>query len=108
MGGEAGRNVLALPDFRRLWLVGLTISVARWLEMLVVGAGGPIRQFWRARRLFLRRMAPAEGLWRGSVTNASIRGARLMCHVDGETFEASGELNVVLQPGALMVAGASG
>jgi MFS family permease len=31
-----GRNVLAVPDFRRLWLVGLAISVARWLEMLVV------------------------------------------------------------------------
>jgi len=34
---DAGRNVLALPDFRRLWLVGLAVSVARWLEMLVVG-----------------------------------------------------------------------
>lgn len=31
-----GRNVLAVPDFRRLWLVGLFISIARWLEMLVV------------------------------------------------------------------------
>ncbi|WP_237216770.1 MFS transporter [Falsiroseomonas oryziterrae] len=34
---DAGRNVLALPEFRRLWLVGLAVSVARWLEMLVVG-----------------------------------------------------------------------
>jgi predicted MFS family arabinose efflux permease len=32
-----GRNVLAVPEFRRLWLVGLAVSVARWLEMLVVG-----------------------------------------------------------------------
>ena len=32
-----GRNVLAVPDFRRLWIIGLSISVARWLEMLVVG-----------------------------------------------------------------------
>jgi MFS family permease len=32
-----GRNVLAVPDFCRLWLVGLAVSVARWLEMLVVG-----------------------------------------------------------------------
>lgn len=31
-----GRNVLSVPDFRRLWLVGLVVSVARWLEMLVV------------------------------------------------------------------------
>jgi MFS family permease len=26
-----------VPDFRRLWLVGLVVSVARWLEMLVIG-----------------------------------------------------------------------
>ena len=78
------------------------------LDMLLVSGGGPFRQLWRARRLMLRRMAPARGLWRGQVTNASIRGDRLICHVDGETFETSGELHVVLQPGALMVAGVSG
>lgn len=32
-----GRRVLAVPDFRRLLLVGLVLSVARWLEMLVIG-----------------------------------------------------------------------
>jgi MFS family permease len=32
-----GRRVLAVPDFRRLWLIGLAVSVARWLEMLVIG-----------------------------------------------------------------------
>ena len=32
--GQA-RSVLAVPDYRRLWLVGLAVSVARWLEMLV-------------------------------------------------------------------------
>jgi MFS family permease len=32
-----GRNVLAVPDFRRLWIIGLAVSVARWLEMLVIG-----------------------------------------------------------------------
>jgi MFS family permease len=31
-----GRGVLAVPDYRRLWLVGLLVSIARWLEMLVV------------------------------------------------------------------------
>ena len=25
-----------LADFRRLWLVGLTLSVVRWLEMLAL------------------------------------------------------------------------
>jgi MFS family permease len=37
LDGGGGRSVLAVPDFRRLWLVGMTISVARWLEMLVIG-----------------------------------------------------------------------
>lgn len=35
---EARRpGVLAIPDFRRLWAVGLIIGAVRWLEMLVVG-----------------------------------------------------------------------
>ena len=78
------------------------------LDMVVVSGGGALQQFWRSRRLWMRRMAPARGLWRGRITNASIRGDRLICHVDGETFEASGDLNVVVVPGALMVAGVSG
>jgi len=31
------RGVFAVGDFRRLWVVGLLVSVARWLEMLVIG-----------------------------------------------------------------------
>jgi MFS family permease len=31
-----GKGVLGVPDFRRLWLAGLGVSVARWLEMLVI------------------------------------------------------------------------
>jgi len=30
-------NLLGVPDFRRILLVGLLVSVARWLEMLVIG-----------------------------------------------------------------------
>ncbi|MCR9177608.1 MAG: MFS transporter [Alphaproteobacteria bacterium] len=30
-------RLLALPDFRRLWMVGLVLFVVRWLEMLAVG-----------------------------------------------------------------------
>ncbi|WP_372623192.1 MFS transporter [Falsiroseomonas sp.] len=37
MDRRQGRGVLAVPDFRRLWVVGLALSVARWLEMLVIG-----------------------------------------------------------------------
>jgi hypothetical protein len=29
--------LLAEPDYRRLWLVGLVVFVVRWLEMLAVG-----------------------------------------------------------------------
>jgi MFS family permease len=36
LDAERARNVLAVPDFRRLWLAGLAVSVARWLEMLVM------------------------------------------------------------------------
>jgi MFS family permease len=31
------RRLLDLPDFRRLWLIGLIVFAVRWLEMLVVG-----------------------------------------------------------------------
>jgi MFS family permease len=31
------RGLLAIPDFRRLWVVGLVVFAVRWLEMLVVG-----------------------------------------------------------------------
>ncbi|MEQ8817501.1 MAG: MFS transporter [Thalassobaculum sp.] len=37
-GAPAPRSHLfAIPDFRRLWLAGLTSFVVRWLEMLAVG-----------------------------------------------------------------------
>lgn len=31
------RGLFAIPDFRRLWIAGLTLFVVRWLEMLAVG-----------------------------------------------------------------------
>lgn len=30
-------GLLALPDFRRLWLVGFVANVVRWIEMLAFG-----------------------------------------------------------------------
>ena len=48
---------------------------------------------------------PAEGVRRMPVREASITGALLMCHVDGEPFRASGRLEVRVEPGALRVAG---
>ncbi|HEX3536294.1 MAG TPA: MFS transporter [Stellaceae bacterium] len=35
--GPRGLGLLAIPDFRRLWLIGLVVFAARWLEMIVVG-----------------------------------------------------------------------
>ncbi|MBU8538061.1 MFS transporter [Falsiroseomonas tokyonensis] len=35
--GTGARGVLGVPDFRRILLVGLLVSIARWLEMLVIG-----------------------------------------------------------------------
>jgi MFS family permease len=34
---RAHHGLLSLPDFRRLWLIGLVVFAVRWLEMLVVG-----------------------------------------------------------------------
>jgi predicted MFS family arabinose efflux permease len=34
---RANRWLFDLPDFRRLWLIGLVVFAVRWLEMLVVG-----------------------------------------------------------------------
>lgn len=77
-----------------------------WFDTLVVAGGGPIRQLWRSRRLGFRPMAPAEGVWRGRVKSASIAAARLICHVDGEPFEAGGRIELTMRPGALKMIGA--
>jgi hypothetical protein len=29
-------HLLSLPDFRRLWFIGFSLSVVRWLEMLAL------------------------------------------------------------------------
>ena len=76
------------------------------LDLVMVAGGSALRQFWRARRLTWRRLAPAEGVRRGRITSASVSGDRLQCHVDGQPFETRGRLDVSLQPGAIQIAGA--
>jgi diacylglycerol kinase family enzyme len=76
------------------------------LDMVMVEGGSPIRQFWRARRLSWRRLAPAEGVRRGRITSASVSGERLQCHVDGQPFDTRGTLQVRIQPGGIRIAGA--
>ena len=75
------------------------------LDMVAVAHGSALMQFWRARRLAWRRLAPAAGVHRARVKGAVIQGARIRCHVDGEPFDASGRIEVRLAPGALRVAG---
>ena len=75
------------------------------LDAVIVDSGTPFRQLWRARRMGIRRHAPAQGLHRFKVQSASVSGPTLACHVDGETFHASGTLNVRLEPRRLLVKG---
>ena len=74
------------------------------LDAVVVAAGSPWRQLWRARRLVIGRRRPAEGVMRQRFTTARVTGDALHCHVDGETFEFGGTLEVRLAPLALRVA----
>jgi diacylglycerol kinase family enzyme len=75
------------------------------LEMVRVSGGPAWRQLWRARRLTYRRLAPAEGVYRASVTSATVTGECLKCHVDGQTFEHRGAMAIGIKPQALVVAG---
>ena len=75
------------------------------LDAVIVDSGTPFRQLWRARRMGIRRHAPAQGLHRFRVQAASVSGLTLACHVDGETFQTSGTLNVRLEPRRLLVKG---
>lgn len=77
-----------------------------WLDVVLVDAGGPIRQLWRARRLAVGHGRPAHGVFWGRCQSAVITGDRLVCHVDGETFVTSGTVEVRIDPGAIQVAGA--
>ncbi len=73
------------------------------LDMVLVEAGGPLQQCWRARRLFWNRRAPARGLERVRVDHARITGDRIVCHLDGEVFEMSGTLVISVRPLAIRV-----
>jgi YegS/Rv2252/BmrU family lipid kinase len=73
------------------------------LNLVVVDAGGPLRQLWRGRRLSVVPRAPAAGVHRYVIQAATLSGDRLLCHVDGETFTASGRLDVSVSRAALLV-----
>jgi diacylglycerol kinase (ATP) len=73
------------------------------LDLILIGPGGPARQAWRARRLFWNHARAAAGIERSKVVRAIVRGESLICHVDGEPFEATGSLEVSVRPRALWV-----
>ena len=73
------------------------------LDMVLVSAGGPVRQAWRARRLFMNRRRPAEGIERARVPRVTVRADVLVGQVDGEPFETSGLLEIGVRPQALWV-----
>jgi YegS/Rv2252/BmrU family lipid kinase len=77
-----------------------------WLDAVVVDAGAPLQQLWRARRLAVGVHRPARGVHRMRVQHATIAGDRLVCHVDGETFETKGTVDVKIQPKGILIAGA--
>lgn len=77
-----------------------------WLDVVLVDGGSPIRQLWRARRLAIGHGRPADGVFWGRCRTASVSGKRLQCHVDGESFETSGTLEVRIAPGTIRIAGA--
>jgi YegS/Rv2252/BmrU family lipid kinase len=95
-GREYGNHVVIAPD--------ADPSDGR-LDVVLVSSGPVLRQFWRARRLLVRQRSPAEGLLRTRAQTASVSGDELVCHVDGEVFEATGKVDVRVVPGGIQVAG---
>lgn len=73
------------------------------LDLLLVDAGMPLQQLWRARRLFWRHRSPAQGMERSRATRATVRAATIVYHLDGEPFSASGSLEFGVRPKALLV-----
>jgi diacylglycerol kinase (ATP) len=106
---EATRFVVAFANGRE-YGGHLVLSVDAdpadgWLDLVVVDDGSPLRQLWRLRRLAIGLRRPAEGIFRYRLREATIAGDQLVCHVDGETFETTGTLEVRVVPAALQIAG---
>jgi diacylglycerol kinase (ATP) len=78
-----------------------------WLETVVMNDGSPFAQLWRTRRLRLGVRRPAAGLVRDRVQAATVSGSHLVCHVDGEVFEAARTVDVRVASAALRVVGSA-
>jgi len=79
-----------------------------WLNVVLVDDGTAVRQIWRSRRLFVGRNKPTAGITRTRTRRGSVSADRLICHVDGETFETGGTIDVRIAPRALRIRGLVG
>ena len=76
------------------------------LNVVAVRATSPVRFLWQTRLLLFPTNRPTAGVDRRQADACTVSGTQLVCHVDGESFEAAGTLNVRIQPAALWIAGA--
>ena len=95
-GREYGNGIVIAPD--------ADISDGR-LDLVMLEAGGSLRQLWRARRLAIGRTRPAEGVTRRRVSRAEVStAADLVCHLDGETCVFRGSIEIGVERDALKIA----
>jgi YegS/Rv2252/BmrU family lipid kinase len=74
------------------------------LDLVIVGARSMGRAFLLTPRLFTRTLHQARNILTKRVTQVSIASSTpLICHVDGEPFEAGSEITVTVRPRALTV-----
>src|SRR5688572_9701764 len=74
------------------------------LDLVMLDAGGPLRQLWRARRLAVGRTRPAAGITRRRAMRARVSAGELLCHLDGESCVYRGSIEIGVDRGALKVA----
>ena len=74
------------------------------LDLVIVGARSMSRAFLLTPRLFTRSLHQARDILTTQVTQVSIASNDpLICHVDGEPFEAGSEVTITVKPRALRV-----
>ncbi len=73
------------------------------LDVVIVDAGNPVSQIWRARRLYWNRRAHAAGMERLQTRTARITSDHIVYHLDGEVFTTAGALDIRVERQALAV-----
>ena len=110
-GGRERRVVallIAVANGRQYGNGATVASTARLddgrLDLVIVRARSRWRTLLQLPRLFLGGIDRAPGVERAAVEEIELAStSRLVCHVDGEPFFASGPIQVSVRPGALLV-----